>query len=87
MEDLDKKVEVRMYFFVPYNISEIQKGIQCGHAVLRYARAFSSEDGVVWVIVDNPETCIILNGCTTNHARDLDGISVGTLNQIAEQIM
>lgn len=24
----DKKLEIRMYFFVPYNISEIQKGIQ-----------------------------------------------------------
>jgi hypothetical protein len=27
---------LRMYFFVMYNLSGIQKGIQCGHAALEY---------------------------------------------------
>jgi len=30
--------EYRMYGLVPYNISEIQKGIQFGHAVVEYAQ-------------------------------------------------
>jgi len=30
---------LRMYFFVMYNLSGIQKGIQAGHAALEYARA------------------------------------------------
>ena len=32
-----KTLELRMYFFVPYNISPIQKSIQAGHAALEYA--------------------------------------------------
>ncbi len=34
---MENRLEQRMYFFVPYNISEIQKGIQAGHAALQYA--------------------------------------------------
>lgn len=55
-----------MYFLVPYNISEIQKGIQAGHAALRYARKYADNDSSVWDFVDNHETWIILNGGTTN---------------------
>lgn len=33
-----KKLELRMYGLVPYNISEIQKGIQYGHAVVEYGQ-------------------------------------------------
>jgi len=80
----EKILEVRMYFFVPYNISEIQKGIQCGHAALRYARLYSADNPEVWDFVDNHETWIILNGGTTNETRDFDGIAEGTLNQIAD---
>jgi hypothetical protein len=89
MEELneEKILEVRMYFFVPYNISEIQKGIQCGHAALRYARAFSAEFPEVWEFVDNHETWIILNGGTTNDQRDFEGIPAGTLNQIADELL
>ena len=32
--------ELRLYFFVMYNLSGIQKGIQAGHAALEYARFF-----------------------------------------------
>jgi len=89
MEELteEKVLDVRMYFFVPYNISEIQKGIQCGHAALRYARAFSAENPEVWDFVDNHETWIILNGGTTNGERDFEGVPAGTLNQIADQML
>ena len=33
---MENKLELRMYGFVPYNISEIQKAIQFGHAVVEY---------------------------------------------------
>ena len=89
MEELneEKILDVRMYFFVPYNISDKQMGIQAGHSALRYARAFSAENPEVWDFVDNHETWIILNGGTTNGERDFDGIALGTLNQIADQIL
>jgi hypothetical protein len=75
----DKILELRMYFFVPYNISEIQKGIQAGHAALRYARQFSADNPDVWNFVDNYETWIILNGGTTNNERDFEDVPLGTL--------
>ena len=84
---MKNELELRMYFFVPYNISEIQKGIQAGHVVLRYARAFSADNPEVWDFVDNHETWIILNGGTTNDQRDFDGIAEGTLNQIGDDLL
>lgn len=88
MEELneEKVLEVRMYFFVPYNISEIAKGIQAGHAALRYARQFSADNPEVWDFVDNHETWIILNGGTMNETRDFEGIAEGTMNQIADDL-
>lgn len=85
-EQEHKTLEMRMYFFVPYNISEIQKGIQAGHAALRYARTFSENNPEVWDFVDNHETWIILNGGTTNDQRDFDGKPLGTLNQIGDDL-
>lgn len=35
---MNKNLELRMYGLVPYNISEIQKGIQFGHAVVEYGQ-------------------------------------------------
>jgi len=86
MEELDKVPEMRMYFFVPYNISEIAKGIQAGHSCLRYARLFSAENPEVWDFVDNHETWIILNGGTMNETRDFEGKVEGTMNQIADDL-
>ena len=88
MEELqeEKVLELRMYFFVPYNISGRQMGIQAGHAALRYARMFSNDNPEVWDFVDNHETWIILNGGTTNADRDFDGIPAGSLNLIADQL-
>lgn len=59
-------LELRMYFFVPYNISEIQKGIQAGHASLEYAKEFGNSE-LFLDFVENHKTWIILNGGTTNN--------------------
>ena len=63
-----KNLEKRMYFLVPYNISDTQKGIQAGHAmgeyVLKYGR--HNPDHVVWDFLEKWKTWIILNGSTTN---------------------
>ena len=83
----EKVLEMRMYFFVPYNISEMQRGIQAGHASLRYARLFSAEYPEVWDFVDNHETWIVLNGGTMNDSRDFEGIAEGTMNQIADDLL
>lgn len=75
-----------MYFFVPYNISPIQQAIQAGHAALEYSlQHFEKEDFRNFAFVD--KTWIILNGGTTNHNRDLDGKVVGSLNQIADDLL
>ena len=81
----NKVLAKRMYFFVPYNISEIAKGIQAGHAALEYARKFSTTD-LFKEFVSEHKTWIILNGGTTNDQRDFEGIAQGTLNQIADQL-
>lgn len=80
----EKILELRMYFFVPQNVSEIYKGIQAGHAALRYAVKFHNSE--LMDFVDNHETWVILNGGTTNDDRDFDGISKGSLNQIADSL-
>jgi hypothetical protein len=69
-----KDLELRMYGFVPYNISEIQKGIQFGHAVVELGQKLKSH--LEWNrdlrIYDdwanNWKTFIILNGGTSNHS-------------------
>lgn len=82
---MEKDLELRMYFFVPYNISPIQQAIQAGHAVEQYAHKFHTFTEYI-NYVENWKTWIILNGGTTNSQRDFDGFSAGTLNQIADQI-
>lgn len=39
-----EKLELRMYGLVPYNVSEIQKGIQFGHAVVEYGQMVKSKN-------------------------------------------
>lgn len=68
-------LEWRMYGLVPYNISDIQKGIQFGHGVVEYGLEHSDHVGYEkWSQKD--KTFIILNGGTTN--KDMDNL--GTLN-------
>lgn len=79
-------MERRMYFFVPYNISDIQKGIQAGHAALEYATEFGHtyEYGE---FIEHWKTWIILNGGTTNSTRDLkSGERVGSLDRIQDTL-
>jgi hypothetical protein len=87
MEELDQtteELELRMYFFVPYNISPIQQAIQAGHAALRYALQFgrNNPDHSIWDFIINHKTWVILDGGTTNSERDHNLIVAGTLNQI-----
>ena len=57
----NKKLEKRMYFLTMYNLSGIQKGIQCGHAALRYALKYK-RNPEIWDFIKNHETWIILSG-------------------------
>lgn len=60
-----KKLEKRMYFLVPYNISPIQQGIQAGHAVVEYGLEHGkNKEYEDWAV--NWKTFIILNGGTSN---------------------
>jgi len=64
---MKNELELRMYGFVPYNISEIQKGIQFGHAVVEYGiENFASGQYLDWA--KYWKTFIILNGGTSNHS-------------------
>jgi hypothetical protein len=83
-----KKLELRMYGLVPYNISPIQQAIQFGHAVVEYGQKmkYLGEHNQSLNIqyndwADNWKTFIILNGGTTNHKTSLeDGLPFGSLN-------
>lgn len=87
-EEKRNELELRMYFFVPYNISPIQQGIQSGHALGRYALKYGRYDPnhIVWDFLEKYETWIILNGGTTNDTRDFNSIPVGSLNLIGDQL-
>jgi hypothetical protein len=64
---MKEKLELRMYGLVPYNISEIQKAIQFGHAVVEYGLEYFHEDRYLdWA--KYWKTFIILNGGTSNHS-------------------
>jgi hypothetical protein len=81
---LKKDLELRMYFFVPYNISEIQKGIQAGHASLEYALEHGHTD-TFRDFVQHHKTWIILNGGTFNS--DKGNKYYGSLNEIEDMLL
>jgi hypothetical protein len=59
------KMELRAYGLVPYNISNIQMGIQFGHAKDEYLLKYPNDE----IYMDwnkNWKTYVILNGGTTN---------------------
>ena len=66
-----------MYFFVPYQLIGIQKGIQCGHAVEQYAHN-NCTDPEYLDYIKNWRTWIVLDGGTTNS----NPKEFGTLNLI-----
>lgn len=81
-----ENLELRMYGIVPYNISEIQKGIQFGHAVVEYGQMAKRSIGGEqqyddWA--DRWKTFIILNGGTSNHSQNRyhEGQFEGTMEQ------
>ncbi len=70
-EDIIKAdYEQRLYGFVPYNISEIQRGIQFGHAAIEYSLMYNNTAQYrKWATVD--KTFIILNGGTSGNMLEL----------------
>ena len=81
----EKHLELRMYFFTIYQLTGIQKGIQCGHAALEYAAKYW--DNTEYLdFIKNWKTWIILNGGTTNDEIDINENTVGTLNQIGDKL-
>lgn len=72
---MKEKLELRMYGFVPYNISPIQQAIQFAHAVVEYGQNVKSYDVINNIELkkyndwaDSWKTLIILNGGTSNHS-------------------
>jgi hypothetical protein len=60
-------LKYRMYGFVMYNLSDIQKGIQFGHAVVEYTSLYSNTKSYKrWENKD--KTFIILNGGSSNRS-------------------
>ena len=82
-----EKLELRMYGFVPYNISEIQKGIQFGHAVVEYGLDnFNTSEYLDWA--KSWKTFIILNGGTINHSlnRYNEEEYIGSMESLLEEL-
>lgn len=84
-----EKLELRMYGFVPYNISEIQKGIQFGHAVVEYGLDnFHSIEYLDWA--KYWKTFIILNGGTSNHSvnryHEIEEEYIGSMESLLEEL-
>lgn len=86
-----ENLELRMYGLVPYNISPIQQAIQFGHAVVEYGQQIKLPTALSKMSLNAPfiydnwatnwKTFIILNGGTTNHKLNDDGLPFGSLNQ------
>lgn len=73
-------LEYRMYGLVPYNMSQIQQGIQFGHAVVDYGRSINGihpAENIYNKWADFDKTFIILNGGTTNNNPE----RLGSLNK------
>ena len=77
---MEKNLEKRMYFLTMYNISEIQKGIQCGHAQMEYSlENWKDEQFQDWA--KNWKTWIVLNGGTSNNGGHLHLGKEGSMEQ------
>lgn len=64
---MNKETEKRMYVLVPYNLSDIQKGIQAAHAIAEHVATYFKHDkkNLICDWLNNWKTIIILNGGTT----------------------
>jgi hypothetical protein len=89
---MEKNRELRMYFFVPYQLTGIQQAIQAGHAMGEYTLKHGrrNPDHIVWEFLEKWKTWIVLNGGTTNSATFEDEffkiVPVGDLNRRAYDI-
>lgn len=89
VEDLMNIPEQRMYFLVMYNISDIQKGIQAGHALQEYNLLYGDDlDFKGWAYLH--KTFMVMNGGTCN----VDGVnayndsfSFGSMEQHISDLM
>lgn len=62
--------ELRMFGYVPYNISAIQQGIQFGHSVVEYGLSnFNTEIYQKWA--NDYKTFIIMNGGPSGRMEDI----------------
>lgn len=78
-------MQYRMYFFLPYHLSGIQKGIQAGHAALEYAYKYGNTQEYK-SFIENDKTWILLNGGTSrSYNGNFD--NAGTLNQILHSLI
>jgi hypothetical protein len=75
-----------MYFFVIYQLSGIQKGIQAGHTGLEYVEQHGDTE-LYKKFIRYHKTWIILNGGTTSDRLDIEGVPSGTINQTALELV
>lgn len=84
IEDVTMEVlEKRMYFFTIYQLTGIQKGIQCGHCVEEYISKYGS-DPEYQDYLKNWKTWYVYNGGTTND--DEESKFYGSINNIVDQL-
>ena len=81
--------EQRLYAFVPYQLTGIQKGIQVAHALAEYQLSFGeNENFKEWM--STYKTIIILAGGTTNEGGDTCHYNfqseIGTMQEIKNEI-
>ena len=75
--------ELRMYGFVNYQLTGIQKGIQFAHSIVEYGlENFNTDEYLDWA--KNWKTVILLNGGTTNNNPDSLGSINKTYNSLKE---
>ncbi len=84
----ENKLELRMYFLVMYNLSPIQQGIQCLHAVIEYFLKHW-KDKEFWRWAKSHKTVIILNGGTSNkgnHSEYGEPKELGSMEQHLQKL-
>lgn len=83
----EKYMELRMYGLVPYNLSDIQKGIQYQHGVTEYGRLAvnSGNEATYNRWADKWRTSIVLSGGTTNENKDSQWY--GTMQQHRDALL
>ena len=78
-------MKYRMYFFVPYSLSPIQKGIQAGHAALEYASTYG-DTAQYQSFIANDKTWILLDGGTSRWGFMDVEFGSGGMNEIFSQL-